>query len=282
MPIIGRLVELYRAEGIEIATGLAPGRFAGMEAANFTWFFRNGESVTNGLGIALQEVYFLEHLFAAYRPRRLFVIGNALGWSALALAALLPESRIVTIDAGFDRNSLEGLDLTNRIAAAAGFNLRAVQGVSPGDVGAIVDGELGGPVEFAFIDGLHTNAQIVLDYAAVAAKAADDAVYLFHDVAGFGLGKGLADDRAALGAQGAASRGDALRYGAALRSGATSGDRGGDRGFRAVAASRRGADRGRLGTSPSPLGALAAQPEETRGRAFAAARAAYPWTTNAT
>jgi predicted O-methyltransferase YrrM len=193
MPVIGRLVELYRAEGIEIATGLWPGRFAGMPSANFTWFLRNGESVTNGLGIALQEVYFLEHLFAVYRPRRLFVIGNALGWSALALAALLPESRIVAIDAGFDRNSLEGLDLTNRIAAAAGFNLRAVQGVSPGDIGAIVDAELGGPVEFAFIDGLHTNAQIVLDYAAVAAKAASDAVYLFHDVAGFGLALGLAE-----------------------------------------------------------------------------------------
>ena len=95
------------------------------------------------------------------------VIGNALGWSTLALAALLPESRVVALDAGFDRNSLEGLALTNRIAAAAGWNARAVKGVSPGDVAGVVKAELGGPVDFAFIDGLHTNAQIVLDHAAV-------------------------------------------------------------------------------------------------------------------
>lgn len=193
MPILGRLIDLYRREGVEIATGLLPQRFGNMPAANFTWFIRDGQSITNGLGIALQEVYLLEHLFARYRPGRVLVIGNALGWSTLALAALLPESRVVALDAGFDRNSLEGLALTNRIAAAAGWNARAVKGVSPGDVAGVVKAELGGPVDFAFIDGLHTNAQIVLDHAAVAAEAAADAVYLFHDVENFALGEGLAE-----------------------------------------------------------------------------------------
>ena len=99
------------------------------------------------------------------------------------MSLLLPESRIVAMDTGLDETSRYGLGLTNRMAACAGLqNLRAVQGVSPQDVAAVVDSELDGRVDFTFIDGLHTNEQVVLDFQAIALKAAKDAVYLFHDV----------------------------------------------------------------------------------------------------
>jgi hypothetical protein len=191
MPIIAQLVDLYRAQGIEISTGLPPHRYDGYAGATFTWYFKDGKSLTNGLGIAMQEVYLLEHLFAAYRPRRALVVGNALGWSTLAIAALIGEGRVAALDAGTDENSLYGLDLTNRIAADGKLPAHAVKGVSPQDVAAVVDAELNGPLDFAFIDGLHTSAQIVLDYRAVRAKAAPDAVYLFHDVHEFDLVPGL-------------------------------------------------------------------------------------------
>jgi len=191
MPVIAQLIDLYRAEGIAISTGLPPHRFGGYGGAPFTWFLKDGKSLTNGLGIAMQEVYLLEHLFAAFQPRRALVIGNAFGWSTLAIAALLKGGRVVALDSGADRNSLEGLALTNRIAAAGKLPAKAVRGESPRDVAGIVDAELGGPVDFAFIDGLHTIAQVVLDYQAVRAKAAPDAVYLFHDVQEFGLGPAI-------------------------------------------------------------------------------------------
>ena len=69
MPVISRLVALYQSRGIDIATGLNPSQFGNYPAAAFTWFIRDGESLTNGLGIALQEIYFLECLFARFRQR---------------------------------------------------------------------------------------------------------------------------------------------------------------------------------------------------------------------
>jgi predicted O-methyltransferase YrrM len=192
MPILGKLVQMYRAEGIDICTGLSC-YFENSPYAQYTRFIKNGQNITNGLGIAMQEVYLLEHIFSSYHPRHIIIIGNSQGWSTLAISLLSPESRVVAIDSGSDENSLQGLDLTNRIASLAGLGkVRAVKGVSPQDVGAIVDSELGGRVDFAFIDGYHTNDQIVLDFQAVSPTAAEDAVYLFHDVLFFSLYDGIA------------------------------------------------------------------------------------------
>jgi hypothetical protein len=192
MPIFGRLVELYRSEGIEICSGLPPPHFKDLPGTNFTWFLRDGRSLTGGLGIAPQEIYFLETLFDGYQPHRVMVIGNSQGWSTLGIALLLPEAKVVAIDAGFDLHSLSGLDLTNRIADKERLNVRALKGVSPQDVSGVVDRELGGSIDFAFIDGAHNNEQIVLDFTALRSKAGADSVYLLHDVHSFDLYTGLA------------------------------------------------------------------------------------------
>src|SRR5579863_9994255 len=106
LPILARLAGLYERRGIKIVSGLNPTHFNDFPAAPFTAFFRDGVSVTNGLGIALQEIYFFECLFSRFRPRTLFAIGNSMGWSTLALGLLNPQARILAIDAGLDRNSL--------------------------------------------------------------------------------------------------------------------------------------------------------------------------------
>src|SRR5258708_1297550 len=127
MPILKRLTGLYESRGILISTGLNPCHFGNLLQANFTWFIKDGKSLTNGLGIAMQEVYFLECLFAALHPKNIFAIGNSAGWSSFALSLLNPTARVVAIDAGFDQNALEGLEFTNRVAAEEGLNLRLVK-----------------------------------------------------------------------------------------------------------------------------------------------------------
>jgi hypothetical protein len=191
MPILKRLTQLYESRGIHISTGLNPCHFGNLPAANFTWFIKDGESLTNGLGIAMQEIYFLECLFAALRPRNIFIIGNSAGWSSFALALLNPAARVVAIDAGFDRNALEGLEFTNRVAAEEGLDLRAVKAMSPDGVAAVAAAHMTGAIDFAFIDGYHAADQVVRDFAALRAHADPACVYLFHDVHEFKLEGGL-------------------------------------------------------------------------------------------
>lgn len=193
MPIIGELTEFYREEGIELCAGLSPNHADGLPKAPFTWFCRDGKSVTGNLGIAVQEIYFFEHVLAAYAPARALIIGNSMGWSTLALGLLLPRGKVVAMDMAPDPAMRDGLALTNRVASRHGLPVRAVQGTSPQDVAAIVDAELDGTVDLAFIDGLHTNEQVVRDYVAVRAKATPDAVFLFHDVALFDMHAGMAE-----------------------------------------------------------------------------------------
>jgi predicted O-methyltransferase YrrM len=191
-PVVPRLVRLYEERGILVSTGRNPLRFGGLKEAPYTWFIKDGESLTNGYGISLQEVYFLECLLAAYRPRSIFVIGNSAGWSTFALALLAPGADVLAMDAGFDRHSLEGLDFTNRVAAEEGLRIEAVKGVSPGDVAAILAGHAKAPPDFVFVDGYHSVDQVGRDFDAVAPHAAPDCVWLFHDVEEFSLEPGIA------------------------------------------------------------------------------------------
>jgi predicted O-methyltransferase YrrM len=190
--IAPRLLELYRDEGISIVTGLNAFHLGGLNSAPFTRFIRNGENCTNGLGISLQEIFFLECLFEGYRPKRLFIIGNSFGWSTIALALLNPESPLVAMDALIDKNSVAGLELTNRIAGKAKLsNVAAVRGTSPQDVKEVLNRNFSEPPDFVFIDGWHTNKQVLLDFQAVR-QITGDAVFLFHDVHEFKLHSALA------------------------------------------------------------------------------------------
>lgn len=191
MPILARLTQLYQSRGIQVATGLNPSHFGGFPLAPFTWFIRDGASLTNGLGIALQEIYLLECLFQRFHPRRIFAIGNSSGWSTLALALLNPSATVVAIDAGYDRNSLEGIEFTNRVAAEEGLPACAVKGVSPGDVAPIVSERRLAPIDCVLVDGNHSVAQVEIDFDAVRPHAASHCIYLFHDVQTFDLHQGL-------------------------------------------------------------------------------------------
>lgn len=195
MAIASQLVELFRQQGVTISTGLNPFHFGGLKEVPYTWFTKDGYTISTGFGIALQEVYFLEHILSAKPPRNALVVGNAMGWSTIALSLSAPEARVIGIDTGTDEQSRRGIELTNQIAEAGNLNLAAVVGTSPDDVESVCSREFATPIDFAFIDGLHTNEQVVKDFVAVRSCTTTDCVFLFHDVTEACLGPGLDEIR---------------------------------------------------------------------------------------
>lgn len=187
MPHYRHLIELYRKRGFEIASGLSPAHFKGWREVAFTWLMKQGKPVTLNLGIAQQELFLLLQIFADWQPRRVFIVGNSFGWSTLALALMLPEARVVALDAAMTPDTEAGLALTNLIAKEEKLNAIAVKGLSPQDVGKTVENYLGGPVDFALIDGNHTVQSALADFRALRQLATPDCLYLFHDVVNFRL-----------------------------------------------------------------------------------------------
>ena len=86
MPVLPRLVEAYTFEGYAVLSGLNPTHYKSFPGVPFTWIIRDGKLASSGLGISVQEVYFFECLLAALPPRPIYVIGNAMGFSTLAIA----------------------------------------------------------------------------------------------------------------------------------------------------------------------------------------------------
>ncbi|MEU1887240.1 class I SAM-dependent methyltransferase [Micromonospora sp. WMMD987] len=192
MPVFDNLVAAYAAEGYAVSTGLNPTAFHNLHSVPFTWLIRDGVEVADGLGISLPEIYLLECLAAVRPAESILVIGNSFGWSTLALALAQPQARVVGLDSAADRFSLEGLELTARIAGRLGLDrVSPVRGTSPVDIPATVEKHLGGQVDLAFVDGHHTSEQIVAEYRALRPLLTPDAMVLFHDVQYTGLQAGF-------------------------------------------------------------------------------------------
>lgn len=184
-----KLVNIFEAYGYSVQTGLSPLHFPGHDWADipFTYFIADEKRATKGGGIAIAEIYFLDALFSDYRPKNIFVVGNAFGWSTLALSIINPDARVVAIDACPRPEEEEGIRLTNQIASDFGLNLIAVNARSPEQVAEVARAQFDGDIDFAFIDGGHTNEQQSLDFGAIKPVATEDCVYLFHDVVNFML-----------------------------------------------------------------------------------------------
>ncbi|MBS1817183.1 MAG: tetratricopeptide repeat protein [Acidobacteria bacterium] len=183
--LLARLLKAYRRHGFLARTGLNPRYFDDPDCP-FTHFQRaNGETMNVGGGLAPQEIHFLEGLCeGAYRPRRILIVGNAFGWSAIALGMILPESVIVAMDAGLEGSAAGlGASLTMQIASEEHLSVRVVDALSPRDVAQVVATEFGGePLDLVLIDGFHANEQLTRDFAGALPHASPSCVFVFHDV----------------------------------------------------------------------------------------------------
>lgn len=177
MSILPKLIQIFREGGHSPVTGYNSYFFQNFRDAPFTRLLAPDGSLLGHAGLALQEVMFIEGLRAYMAPKSIFAIGNAYGWSSVALSLIFPDAKVVAIDP-----MSEGIEMTNKLAAANRLPLTAIVGSSPEDVGPIVARDLPGKVDLALIDAMHTNEAVIADFKAVQAVSHDQTLFIFHDV----------------------------------------------------------------------------------------------------
>lgn len=179
-----RLLKAYKRHGYSVRAGLNPFYFAEADAPFARLYGADGTPVGVGAGLAPQEVQFLELLLGTITPANALVVGNAFGWSSIAVGLSAPGASVVAMEAGIEGDGTEvGTALTHAIAADEGVDVRVVSAFSPRDTAAVVaDAWQGQPLDFVLIDGLHVNEQLLRDIEGVVPFASDRCVFFMHDV----------------------------------------------------------------------------------------------------
>jgi hypothetical protein len=185
-----KLTEIYRKHAdIEVVSGLNSYHFQNWRDAPFTHYFKENIWQTGHLGISIWELMLFEKISTIYKPSRIYIVGNGLGWSTLGLALLNPAARVVAIDPD------QGIELVNRIAAAEGLNCVVRAGFSPDDNSKVIMEEFDAPPDLFLIDGMHTNDHVAKDWASLYNLGGAEALYMFHDVINFDLLQAMRDIR---------------------------------------------------------------------------------------
>ncbi len=209
-PVFLRLRRLYAQAGFDIRINLNPAFFSGWGDSLFCMLYKDGQPLaTGGGGISISELYFFECLRSAASFSSIFVIGNSGGWGTLGLSLLWPDAEVIAIDCGmleppnklyeaidFDRHRGQtgndfGIELTNDLARRNSLNVRVINGMSPDDLQQTIPSACSRPPDLVFIDGGHSNDQLIRDFQGLQGLVSPACVYVLHDVVNWRMEKGF-------------------------------------------------------------------------------------------
>ena len=193
-----RLYDIFEKYGFNIHGGLYPWHFDRLYpleatrlhlALPFVGAVKKGEDLSSGGGINPLEVMLLTGLSESFRPKNIFAIGNAFGWSTFALALSNPDANIVAIDALFEGTDARKMfNTVQEIIKKEGFqNTTLIEACSPQDVDSVVSAHFDDGIDLVFIDGDHSNAQQILDFEAIYPHLSPTCIVLLHDVLNWGM-----------------------------------------------------------------------------------------------
>jgi predicted O-methyltransferase YrrM len=169
---MARVIHSYKTWGYDILLGdpdCLPTRLV-----------RNGRLVNASWAISLSDILVFQWI-AGFAPwQRALIIGNSFGFSTLLIAGLCPGCYVDAIDAEIEgsENRL-GSDLTMAIAKKQFPGVRLTIGFSPQDLPKACRFAA---YDFVFIDGLHTNEQLIADFSGVNGRREKNSVVYLHDI----------------------------------------------------------------------------------------------------
>jgi hypothetical protein len=111
------------------------------------------------------------------------------------MALCFPNAKIVALDAGVEgKDNMLGIELTNKIATEENFDCVVEYGFSPRNTKEIMNKHFGkAKVDFVFIDGLHTNEQLIKDVYGTLDFIHKDSILLYHDVINWKMVKAFSE-----------------------------------------------------------------------------------------
>jgi len=169
---LAEVLEAYRENGYEVLLGNPDCLSTRLE--------RKGRIVNASFAVTLSDILVFQWIAGMAPWRHALVIGNSFGFSTFVIAALLEGCQVDAIDAEIEgsENGL-GSEITRKIIASHYGGVRLTKGFSPQDLDKACRFE---NYDFIFIDGMHTNKQLVSDYKGIQKRSAKDSVVYCHDV----------------------------------------------------------------------------------------------------
>lgn len=100
------------------------------------------------------------------------------------MAFCFENSKVVAIDAGIEgKDNMLGIDLTNKIAKEEKLNCCVEYGFSPEDTPKIIKKHFQEEkMDLVFIDGLHTNEQLLKDFYGIKDFCHQNTLFFYHDI----------------------------------------------------------------------------------------------------
>lgn len=115
-----------------------------------------------GLGITKKEILYLQKYSEFFKNPNIFIVGNAFGFSTFVFNYIFKNSKIDVIDSEIEGVDVKiGSDITQKIIKKNNFNINLYIGSSPEDTKKCLRFD---DYDIIFIDGLHTNQQLELDF----------------------------------------------------------------------------------------------------------------------
>ena len=180
--MLPKVIEAYNAQGFAVDMG-NPASLPSCLIEKST-----GKGLSTGGGISVSDAFLFSTIARMFNPEAIFVVGNAFGLSTFVLAESFPGALIDVIDAEAEgSDNARGSEITRNIAQSHFPKVRLTTGYSPQDIPKACRVP---KYQMAFIDGLHTNEQMVKDFVGLAPLLDEQCVVVFHDVASHNMLQG--------------------------------------------------------------------------------------------
>jgi predicted O-methyltransferase YrrM len=165
--IFDTLIQIYKRHNISL------------EKSTFGDFLRP-VGTDMGYSITAKEIDYLSKYQYMFNKPKIFIIGNAFGFSTFCFKLIFNNCQIDVIDAEAEgASNVDGSELTKNIIKENNWDINLYIGTSPKDIKSAMRFA---KYDIVFIDGYHSNEQITQDFNGISPYLSTNYIVFLHDM----------------------------------------------------------------------------------------------------